>query len=121
MGPRSFIASLIYIESIGSRDESVFTISPSARIAAARLWAFVSPRASPTPTGPADSVERIKLGISLLKKTSVHGQRPTALASLESYRNESHFSRSNRSTLVRIVWTFEYCVPPRYGLGSATE
>src|ERR1700740_2369133 len=110
MGELRSSASLAYIELIGSKGESAFTISPSVRTAAARLWALVSPNASPTPTGPADKVDRIRLGSSLLKKTSVHGLRPAAAASLESYRNESHFSRSNRSTLVRIVWTFEYCV-----------
>src|SRR5580692_12121131 len=110
MGALSFNASLAYVELIGSKGESAFTINPSARTAADRLWAFVSPNASPTPTGPADNVDKIKFGSSLLKKTSVHGQRPTAVASLESYRNESHFSRSNRSRLVRIVCTFEYCL-----------
>src|SRR5215470_6602743 len=110
MGWFEFAASLVYIRSMGSNGESGFTIVPSRRIAASRFWTLVPPSASPTPTGPADRVPIIRLGSSPLKKTSVHGHKPTALANLESYKKESHLSRSKRSVLGRIVWTFEYRV-----------
>jgi hypothetical protein len=62
IGEREFVASLAYIESIGNKGLSGFTMTLSRRTTAATFCAFVPPSASPTPTGPADSVEIIALG-----------------------------------------------------------
>src|SRR5262249_15981273 len=102
------LASLMKLWSMGTRGASGFTMTPSRRTARRRFALFNDPIRSPTPPGPADTVERSKLPGSELMNTSDQGHTPRAPASRDAYRNWFHLPRSNRSLLARMVVMLSY-------------
>src|SRR5262249_48737927 len=100
--PRLF-ACAMYAESSGVIESSGFTITPSARTTRRRLVRSNWPRASPTPTIEAESVDSKRFDVSELVKTSVHGHSPSALASRPLKRKDAQCCLAKRSPLTRIV------------------
>src|SRR5207248_3886401 len=74
------LAPFTNVMSMGTMGTSGFTMTPSERIALNRLALLSVPRASPTPSIPADRVARMRLSSSLLMNVSTHGHSPSALA-----------------------------------------
>src|SRR5262245_22000315 len=87
----------MYAESSGVIESSGFTITPSARTTRRRLVRSNWPRASPTPTIEAESVDSKRFDVSELRKTSVHGHSPSALASRPLKRKDAQCCLSKRS------------------------